>query len=170
MPEIDHLLKRIDPSAILEQRAKQIDNAINTFRLNKASIENWNEFETCLAEFYCHLENLSFNKNRQAHMDMDYDRSRRLLLEEYGANGEKIAFEMAKTGVEGGLYAVLKTVAARLTSFYHRNEVRYHVDRFWESLSYDERISAAKQYQELNGIVILQENLIDKQIEVVHVD
>ena len=154
MPELDRLLKRIDPSANLEQRAKQIDKAINTFRLNKASTENWNDFETCLAEFYCHLENLSLNKNRQAHQEMDYDRSRRMLLEEYGPSGEKIAFEMAQTGIDGGLYAVLKTIAGRLVRYYALNQVRYLVDEFWDNLSYDDRITAAKKYREKYGHLI----------------
>jgi hypothetical protein len=154
MPELDRLLKRIDPSASLEQTAKQIDKAVNTFRLNKASTENWNEFETCLAEFYCHLENMSLSKNRQTHQDMDYDRSRRLLLEEYGPNGEKIAFEMAQKGIDGGFYAVLKIIAGRLTNYYSQNQVRYLVDEFWNNLGYDERITAAKQYREKYGHLI----------------
>jgi hypothetical protein len=154
MPELDRLLKRIDPETILKQTAKQIDNAIITFKLNRAVTENWNEFETCLAEFYCHLGNASFKKNRQTHQDMDYDRSRRLLLEEYGPNGEKIAFEMAQTGNDGGLYAVLKTIAARLANYYSRNQVRYLVDEFWNNLSYDERITAAKKYREKYGDLI----------------
>jgi len=154
MSELDRLLKRIDPSANLEQRAKQIDKAVNSFRLNKASTENWNDFETCLAEFYCHLENLSLNKNRRAHPEMDYDRSRRLLLEEYGPNGEKIAFEMAQTGIDGGLYVVLKTIAGRLTNYHSQNEAQYLIDEFWNNLSYDERIAAAKKYREKYGHLI----------------
>jgi hypothetical protein len=154
MSELDRLLKRIDPTANLEQTAKQIDKAINTFRLKKASIEAWDEFETCLSSFYCHLENMSLNKNRQAHPQMDYDRSRRLLLEEYGPNAEKTAFEMAKTGIDGGLYAVLKTIAGRLTNNYSQNQVRYLVDEFWNNLSYDERITAAKKYREKYGHLI----------------
>jgi hypothetical protein len=154
MPDLDFLLKRIDPSAILEQTAKQIDKAINTFRLSRASIENWNEFERCLAEFHCHLQNLSLNKNRQTNQEMDYESSRRLLLEEYGPNGEKIAFEMAQTGIDGGLYAVLKTIAGRLVGYYSQNQTRYFVDEFWNSLSYDDRIAAARKYREKYGHLI----------------
>jgi len=154
MPELDRLLKRIDPSANLEQRAKQIDRAINTFRLNKASTENWEEFKTCLANFLCHTDKVMFNVNQPVHPKMHYHRCLQFLNEEYGPNGEKIAFEMAQTGFDGGLYAVLKTIAGRLANFYAQNKVRYLVDEFWNDLSYDDRIIAAKKYREKYGHLI----------------
>jgi hypothetical protein len=85
---------------------------------------------------------------------MDYESSRRLILEEYGPNGEKIAFEMAQTGIDGGLYAVLKTIAGRLVGYYSQNQIRYFVDEFWNNLSYDDRIAAAKKYREKYGHLI----------------
>jgi hypothetical protein len=61
---------------------------------------------------------------------------------------------MAQTGIDGGLYAVLKTIAGRLVNFYAQNKVRYLVDEFWNNLGYDERITAAKQYREKYGHLI----------------
>jgi hypothetical protein len=95
-----------------------------------------------------------FKANLPDHPKMHYHRCVQFLNEEYGPNGEKIAFEMAQTGIDGGLYAVLKTIAGRLVNFYAQNKVRYLVDEFWNNLGYDERITAAKQYREKYGHLI----------------
>jgi hypothetical protein len=154
MEKLDRLLKRIDPSANLYQISKQIDKAINTFRLNKASTANWGEFKACLANFLCHSDKVMFNINQPVNPKMHYHRCLQFIKEEYGPNGEKIAFEMAQSGIDGGLYAVLKTIAERLARFYGQNKARYLVDEFWDNLSFNDRIKAAKHYREKYGRLI----------------
>jgi hypothetical protein len=154
MHELDRLLKQIDPSENLEKLEKQIDKAMNTFKLNKASTENWEEFETCLANFLWHTDKVILKINPPVNPKMHYHRCLRFLNEEYGPKGEKIAFEMAKTGLDGGLYAVLKALAKRLARFYAQNKVRYLVDEFWNNLSFDDKAKAAKKYSEKYGRLI----------------
>lgn len=54
--------------------------------------------------------------------DIDWGRCITHLLKIYGENGEKAAFEMVRTGVEGGIYAVLKRLAKQMAKEYARNE------------------------------------------------
>jgi hypothetical protein len=53
---------------------------------------------------------------------------------------------MARTGNEGGLYAVLKALAMRMAEQYTRNEVSAKVSFFLDSLSVDEFLAAADEY------------------------
>ena len=154
MHELDRLLKQIDPSENLEKLEKQIDKAMNTFKLNKTSTENQEEFETCLANFLWHTDQAILKINPPVNPKMHYHRCLRLLNEEYGPKGERIAFEMAQTGLDGGLYAVLKTIAKRLARFYAQNKVSYLVDEFWVKLSFDDKAKAAKKYSEKYGHLI----------------
>ena len=56
-----------------------------------------------------------------------------------------------RTGVEGGLRAVLDTVAEALALEYARNEINARVYDYCESLSGRELLSAAEEYLERFG-------------------
>jgi len=69
-----------------------------------------------------------------------------MLLKEYGLNGDKAAFEMARTGVEGGFYSVLKAVANRMMEEYIGNEITAKISSFWYALSTDEKFAVTEEY------------------------
>jgi hypothetical protein len=64
----------------------------------------------------------------------------------YGPGGEKVAFEKARTGNEGGLYAVLKALALTMGEHYAENEIRARIDQYWNQLTADEKLAAAGEY------------------------
>ena len=57
----------------------------------------------------------------------------------YGANGEKTAFEMARTGNESGLYGVLKAVAMQVAEDCSKKEISAKAITYWKSLSIDQQ-------------------------------
>jgi len=69
-----------------------------------------------------------------------------LLDKAFGPSGSKAAFEMVRTGKEGGLYQVLKTVADLLAEKYAQNEVFARISHYWESLTLDEKLAAPDEY------------------------
>jgi hypothetical protein len=69
-----------------------------------------------------------------------------ILNKAHGHSGYKAAFEMARTGNEGGLYQVLKTVARGLADQYARQEIAARVWSHIKCLSPDERIGEAGEY------------------------
>jgi hypothetical protein len=71
-----------------------------------------------------------------------------LLSHIYGHNGENTAFDMARTGNAGGLYAVLKAVALRMAEEYAENEIAGRIDYYWRKLTLDEQLSVADEYLE----------------------
>jgi hypothetical protein len=149
--KLDRLLESIDPARTMDEVAARVDSAVNSFHLDTWVIKHWDDFETLLARFFCHVENKILEINRPVHPEMDLGRCIRLLIDEYGPQGEKAAFEMARTGVEGGLYAVLRTIAMRMTEKYAQNEISARIQQFWDELSIDEKLAVPTEYLEKHG-------------------
>ncbi len=145
--KLDKLLKQIDPFQRIGEIYKRMNSALRTFSYGSLTIRNWQEFEKYLAKFFCHAENVTLRVKMPVHPEMHYHRCIRFLNEEFGPNGEKIAYKMAKTEDNGGLFAVLNAIAKRLAEFYTRNTIISFVDKYWNKLTYNQRITAAKEYQ-----------------------
>jgi len=123
-------------------------------------IDDWEDFRAVMAGFYCHVENviLRIRPSRSPYPDIDWGRCSRLLIKEYGTNGEKAAFEMVRTGTEGGLYGVLKAVARRMIDDYARNEIAAKIADFWEVLSIDEKLAVSEEYLNKYGHLLPSEH------------
>ena len=157
--KLDRLLESIDPARTLDQVSARVDEALNSFRVKSGTIEDWEGFRTVLTEFFRHVENvvLRIRPPFFPNPDFDWGRCCKLLLKEYGANGEKAAFEMARTGTEQGLYGVLKTVARRMVDDYAGNEIAARVSKFWETLSTDEKLAVSQEYLDKYGHLLPSE-------------
>lgn len=81
----------------------------------------------------------------------DWKKCVRILQREYGHQGEKFAFEMASTGIAGGLYEVMKKVAHHLTHDFSQNEISARVNFFWNDLSIDEKFAVIDEYAKKFG-------------------
>jgi hypothetical protein len=151
--KLDRLLESIDPDITLDQISARVDDALNSFRVKAGIIEDWEGFRTVLAEFFCHLRNyiLRMNPSRSVDRDFDWGLCCQLLVKEYGANGEKAAFEMVRTGAERGLYGVLKGLARQMMDEYAGNEITARISNFWEALSTGEKLAASQEYLDKYG-------------------
>lgn len=78
-------------------------------------------------------------------------------VKEYGPNGERAAFEIARTGAEGGIYTVLRAVAKQMLEEYSGNEITSKIIRFWEELSAGERQTATGEYLKKYGHLLPSE-------------
>jgi len=159
MSKLDQLLDRIDPSRTIDETASRADDALNSFRLETARITDWEKFKMCTAEFFCHVDNavLRLHPRRSVALEFDWSRACQIYEKEYGSNGEKAAFEMARTGNEGGLYAILKTLAKRMAEEYAGNEIRARISHCWNDLSVDERLTVTDEYLEKYGHLLPSE-------------
>lgn len=157
--KLDRFLDTIDPSAVLDDTFGRCDDAINSFAGMPPQICEWSEFRRCLTEFCCHAENvvLGLRNPRSANLEFDWGRCVRLLLDEYGQSGEKAAFEMARTGTEGGLYAVFRTVARAIAEEYSRSEVSSRVNVFMNGLTTDEQLGVSQEYLDKFGHLLPSE-------------
>ena len=157
--KLDRLLESIDPARTLDQVSARVDEALSSFQVKSGIIEDSQEFKAVLTDFFRHVENsiLRIRLSNSGYADIDWGRCCKLLMKEYGPNGEKAAFEIVRTGVEQGLYGVLKTVARWMISDYAGNEIGGKIAIFWEVLSTNEKFAVAKEYLDKYGHLLPSE-------------
>jgi len=148
--ELDKFIESIDPSRNLDEVSARVDDAINSFPIKQAVIEDWDAFVQFFADFCRHIEATVLKLGPGAPNDRMFywSRSRELLKRQFGPSGEKIAFEMVRTGKDGGLYRVLKTVAELMGEEYTDREISARVFVYWGKLSVDQKLAAAEAYLE----------------------
>ena len=146
---LDRLLEQIDPCRVMNEVSLRVDDAINRFAFTEGSINDYDRFEQVLSTFVRHLENQVLRLPSDfTPTSYDWTTCVRLLEREYGHQDHKVAFEMASTGVDGGLYEVLKKVAKHLSQDYSQNEISARVHGFWNSLSMDDQFAVIDEYAE----------------------
>jgi len=158
--KLEQLLARIDPKVTLDSTATLADKALNTFSFSSGQITDRKEFEDCLTDFFCHVDSnvLKFSKSfNDEHRNFQWGRCHTILSHIYGDNGGQIAFDMARTGKSGGLYAVLKAIALRMAEEYAENEIGGLIDKYWKELTLDEQHAAPKEYIEKYGHLLPSE-------------
>ena len=146
--ELDILLTSIDPDYTIVETYNRANEAINTFDIQVAVVREWDTFRYYMAEFLRHLDVCILHLSRPSDASWEYYWSRcsQVLCKIYRSNGQKAAFEMARTGNESGFYGVLKAVAMRVAQDYSQNEIRAKVSTFLSRLSVDQRIAASNEY------------------------
>ena len=145
---LDVLLEQIDPTRTIDEVAARVDSALNSFHVSQGRITKWDEFRDVLTSFFRHAENtiLLIPNFKSSSSEIDWGRCCRLLMKEYGANGDKAAFEIVRTGTEGGFYGLQKRVARRMTTEYAGNEISARIHHFWNSLIMEEQFSVMDEY------------------------
>jgi len=145
--KLDELLELIRPQRVVEETFNRANEAINTFLIRVAQIRDWDQFCLCMVSFLRHVDGRTLRLRGPVGTDeFLWQRCVRILQRIYGGSGEKTAFEMARTGNEGGLRKVLTAVAMHLAEDYSRSEIAGRVSAYWESLSVAEQMDATSEY------------------------
>ena len=151
--DLDRLLTSIDPSRTIDKVSAEIDNAINSFAMNRTTITDWDEYKNYLADFFRNIESVVLNLGDGApvNREMYWSRCSLILEKEFGPSGFKTAFEMVRTGKEGGLYRILKIIADKMAEKYSQNEISARISQYWTNLTVDEMLAATDEYLEKYG-------------------
>ncbi|MCX5674670.1 MAG: hypothetical protein NTX87_06645 [Planctomycetota bacterium] len=146
--KLDRLLESIHPTKTTEELSRRADDALNSFSVEATQIEVWDRFRHCLIRFLHHAETRLLRLSAPCHMGVEFAWGRccQILMRAYGPNGEKTAFEMARTGNEGGLYAVLKKMAQTMADQFAQNEIEAKIGTYWNYLSINEKLAAGDEY------------------------
>jgi hypothetical protein len=157
--DLERLLEDLDPERTVESAFRRADEAINSFAMQRAQITDWNAFAACMAKFVVHVESqiLRLPRPVRSSFDFEWGRAAAILKKVYGGSGEKAAFEMVRTGNEGGLYSVLKAVAMRIADELSKNEITARVDAFWKSHTPTEILAASTEYLDRYGHLLPSE-------------
>lgn len=145
--KLDELLDLLRPQDVIEETFNRANEAINTFPFRAAQITDWDEFCSCMVAFLRHVDARTLRLQGAVGTDeFLWLRCARSLQRIYRPSGEKTAFEMARTGNEGGLRNVLTAVAMHLAEDYCRNEIAARVSFYWNRLSVTEQLDATSEY------------------------
>ena len=156
--KLEQLLADIDPSKTYDQTLARADDAINSFSGTSGEITEWDKFRQYMAGFAAHVE----AKILQLHpcpvgSDFYWSKCAQTLSLIYGPNGDKAAFEMARTGKEGGLFSVLRTVALRMAEEYAENEIAARTADYWKKLTLNEQVCVTDEYLKKYGNLLPSE-------------
>jgi len=156
---LDQLLDSIHPRRTLDETARRAEEAVNSFAKDSSQITDWEEFRTYVSRFFCHVEAHVLRMRSAPEFDEEFawDRCLKVIKRAFGANGEKAAYEMARTGNQGGLYAVLKKVAQTLAEQYAHNEITGRVYAYWNELSVEQQLAAGQEYLDKYGHLLPSE-------------
>ena len=160
--KLERLLESIHPTRTIDEVSRRMDQAVNSFQAGSSRITDWREFEKCIARFMVHLQNhvLRLRKPRhltEEYIEYDLHHGFMVLQKLFGKNGEKAAFEMARTGNEGGLYGVLRKFARRTVEGYAADEIAARVGDYWNNLSTEEKLDAPREYLRQYGHLLPSE-------------
>ena len=146
--KLDRLLSSIHPSRTFAEIDRRADEAMNTFSVESGQITDWPEYRKQLVRFRQHLDMhiLGASQPVSGGQDWDWGYCVSTLQHAFGRNGEKAAFEMARTGNEGGLYAVLRRLSMVVVEEYSQREVSAKILAYWNELSVDEQWAACDEY------------------------
>ena len=149
--KLDRLLRDIDPDRTVAEIARRTDDALNAFSVTSAQITDWDRFRRLLIRFVAHVEghllgHTGSPETRTPDIDFEWGRCCQILSAVYGPNGEKAAFEMARTGNEGGLSDVLRRTAEAVAKPFVKSAVKAQVHGFWEGLSTQAKLNVADEY------------------------
>jgi hypothetical protein len=158
--KLEKLLDDIRPEKVIVRTFDRANQAINSYRIDRAQIKDLDHFKDIMGRFVRHIDLLVLRLRTPMDVSPDEYWSRfaeDLLRGVYGPSGTKTAFEMARTGSGGGLYKVLRAVAMHAAEDYAKREIQARVNAFWESLSIDEQLEACSEYLANYGPLLPQE-------------
>ena len=145
---LERLLDNICPAGTVEEVSRLVDTALITFPI-PARIDRWDIFVRTTVHLCLQVEK-AILKPRGGMPDMDlsfyWGLYRRFLVAAFGHHGDKAAFELARTGNEGGYRTVATKVAEAIVRDYSGNWIKAHVWSYWNGLSNEEKYAAADEF------------------------
>ncbi|HOW74111.1 MAG TPA: hypothetical protein PKY77_26195 [Phycisphaerae bacterium] len=151
---LDCLLKAIHPANTLDETARRADAAFNEFPWRRARETDWDEFRRLLVQLHRHVEARILNVTGglpDRGLDFAWGRCTQVLARAYGPSGAQAAFEMARTGNDGGLPAVCRKLVQLVAEEYGEAEIAARIAQYWNGLSAEEKLAAGREYLAKHG-------------------
>lgn len=166
--DLKSFLRTIDPDKTIWEAERRADQAFNSFSPDSWSISDHDELLNCLSRFYWHVDSHILGISRAQNPNPEFTKglARDILDDIYGVRGEYIAFDMSRSGIDGGLYRVLKDFAAKRASYHGNNWVSTRVSEFYNGLTNSEKAEAAREYVREYGYLLPADQTKDDAIRV----
>ena len=155
---LEELLESIDPARTIDQVSAAVDDAFNSFRHNHP-IRSFDDYRKYMSAFVQYVEQIvvKFKSNDPYDQELFWARYSNLVRNVHGPDAWKMNYEKIITGKDGGLYKLLKDVAAMILDDRSGREISARVWRFWESLTNDEKLETVDEFLRKFGHILPSE-------------
>jgi hypothetical protein len=153
---LEQLLDDIHPRRTVDETARRANGAIDRFSVPMA-FEDMDSFLAHMRDFVrvCTQDMLRMSGDfPEGFQNVEDGLCLDLLKDAFGPHGFRIAFDMACTGAEGGLYRVLTDIAKTMAGHCTKNEIAAKVNCYWNDLTVEEKLAAPDEYLEKHGNVL----------------
>jgi hypothetical protein len=166
MSKLDDLLNKIDPRMTIDRSDALLDRALNSYAYPGNNVNTFDQFKRIVGDFYWHVDSTMLGvipMNEEMRQGFAYQ----TLNEIYGMHGMNAGFSMAQSGVEDGLYGVLKKMGQAIAKRHLENQIGVAVAQFINELMsdfelYDQCVAEyARKYARILPPEYLEDNAID---------
>jgi hypothetical protein len=148
MAAIDSLMAELDERTIAWRVCRPHDEARGRYYLMFNNVGTWNEFREIIVDYYTKHCVACFIHSADLPDSMAYCGATDLIAREYRRRGGDIvtAYNDAHDGTNGGLRAVLDTIAEGLKADAVEAYVRNVFDKYVEPDSWEQRVEIVRQF------------------------
>jgi hypothetical protein len=150
--KLEELMESIDPSRTIDQVSAAVDDAFNSFS-HDHPIRSFDDYKKYMSAFVQYIEQIvvRFKSNDPYDQGFFWARYSNLVRNGHGPDAWKMNYEKIITGQDGGLYKLLKDVAAMILEDRSKREISARVWNFWNALSNDEKLDTVDEFVRLVG-------------------
>ncbi len=154
--KLEKLLEEIDPSGTIDKVERRISDALSGYHREQNTVDSWEEHKTCLAEMVQIGRNAVLNLPDDFSNDLEQNYHEAIHYLEREVGSIQAVYDIMKTGAEGGIYKILRTLARLMAEDYSQNEIKARVAAYWSRLSVDEKLAAPDEYVEKYQDILAQ--------------
>lgn len=135
--------------------ATRVDAAVISFALQPEQVETWgrDEFEDFMGRFLRHIvciAQIGCSPETEPWEDF-WAMFSHAIDKAYAPRGKRLALKLARTGAEGGIYAVMRKTAQELGKQWAHNRITSLISEYWETLPDEEKQAAPGEYLQTYG-------------------
>lgn len=144
---------------IPDQVGRCVDQAFNTFPIPSAVLSRWGDYVACMGRFHSHLERgiLGLGPETDCDVEFRFGLCVNLMRRKYGESAIQAPFEMVRTGNEGGLLEVLRTLANIMSREHADNRIGAAVSLFLDRRQPQDIVDVGKEYVTTYGHLLPSE-------------
>lgn len=169
MTKLDEVLKKIDPKNTIDYFNAILDKALNSYHYSMSSIGDFDKLLKLLGDFYWYMEKkmLGLDDDFEQPEDMRIGFCEEILSKIYGRHYRTAVFDIAKSGVEGGLYGILKKIGETMARKNAERRIDIAAADFCNELMNDLKLydQTVKEYAEKYGHLLPKRLLEDGTID-----
>lgn len=149
MTKLELLLKKIEYNNKWVNYEQKIEEVISKYNLKENTINTYSEYRKLLADFMKQIWSAFFDNPNSINLLEDHFliiKAIEALKITYHKDTDLVVFKIMKSGAEGGVYQILKTLTKNWITSLFNQHIELIVNKFVESLTWQERENTAKEY------------------------